>query len=196
MNEIVSKVIYAIGGAIVGAAVSYFICNKKFEKQVKQEVEAYKNTVTNDEPSIDKNDVPQEAIDAVKAMQNGVKKASEDHKNVTKYSSLTRNEDLNHRYTVQGGRDLMAKTNDDPYFITLDEYRDICENGRGYNAEDLYYNTDTDSVYMADGSIFEDAHHAVGWDILQYMFNSNEDEFYVKNDNLKEAYCIVKNAMI
>lgn len=222
MNDILSKLAWGVAGAIVGAVAMYFIQDKRLAKKFEKELDAYMNPVTEEEtPSddpnndlkesdapVDPNTIPQAAVDACKAMQEGARKVR-DIRNGAQYSSLSRNNDPkempvdgeptfdgHHRSIIQGGRDMFKPTAKDPYYITESQFRELDDRDTGYDCYDLYYNTDDDSICYPDGEVIEDGHLKVGWDIMQDMYDSVDKEFYVKNENLKEAYCIVKNVMI
>lgn len=231
---------FILGAAISGIAVYIYQdkrLSKKFEEELEayqkkdktEEPAITENTNDtnttetehNDTPSNDetdskgdddmsKNNIPQDALDAVKKMQEGAKKAKEDRenkgereKNKTNYAKLTRgyaSKTLEAVENNKSGDDKMTLSEkiikNEPYYITQEEFIEM-DGKDGYRGVDLFYNADDDSVCNDDGEVLEDAHIMCGWDILQDLYDGKgTDEVYVRNDNFKEVYCISRNFML
>jgi hypothetical protein len=218
---------FVLGAAISGVAVYIYQdkrLSKKFEEELKvyqrkanstdenkAETDADDSTTTNTPNDTDskgednmKSNIPQDALDAAKKMQEGVQKAKENRekrgereRSKTNYAKLTRSYG-SEGSKEEGGEDMTLSekiVKNQPYYITEEEF--IEWDGKdGYRAVDLFYNADDDSVCNASGEVLEDIWTSIGYDILQDLYDGkNGDEVYVRNDNFKEVYCITKNFM-
>lgn len=223
MNNTVSGIVgFILGAAVSGIAVYIYQdkrLSKKFEEELKiyqkkdnitEDVNTTQENTTNDETTepegdtMKKTNVPEDALEAAKKMQEGIKRDKENRENrdkiersKTNYSKLTRN--YRGADDEKGGKENMTMSekivNNKPYYITVEEFYEM-DGKDGYKAIDLFYNGDDDSVCNESGEILEDAWMSIGWDIQQDLFDGKtDDEIYVRNDEFKEVYCIAKNFM-
>lgn len=223
MNSNVKAFLGFVLGAVISGVAVYIYQDKRLSKKFEEELKVYQRkanssdknktdadngTTTNTPNDTDskgednmKSNIPQDALDAAKKMQEGVQKAKENRekrgereRSKTNYAKLTRS----YGNKEEGGEDMTLSekiVKNQPYYISEEEF--IEWDGKdGYRAVDLFYNADDDSVCNASGEVLEDAHIMCGWDILQDLYDGkNGDEVYVRNDNFKEVYCIAKNFM-
>lgn len=237
MNGNIKGVIGFILGVVAGGVAAYIYQDRRLSKKFEEELKVYqeKDKKSNEENTDDTNNtiseemnsnnaendteikgdadvknknLPQDAIDAAKKMQEGVKKAREDRENKgarerskTNYAKLTRNYSGNsdEEETKKGGNDMTLSEKlikNKPYYISREEFYEM-DGKDGYRAIDLFYNADDDTICNDDGEILEDDWLFVGRDIQQDLYDGKtDDEVYVRNDEFKEVYCISKNFML
>lgn len=225
MNDNVKAIVGFVLGAIVSGVAVYIYQDKRLSKKFEAELKAYtdpkemdtkdavqnetkdeaNNAETKGDDTMNKSNIPQDAIDAAKRMQEGARKAKENRetkgereKNKTNYAKLTRD------YTgkekdEKGDKDMTISeklVNNKPYYISRDEFYEM-DGTDGYRAVDLFYNSDDDTICNDDGEVLEDSWMSIGWDIQQELYDGKtDDEVYVRNDEFKEVYCISKNFML
>lgn len=235
MNSNLKAIVgFALGAISAGIAV-YFYQDKRLSKKFEEELKAYTdskkennkasdNNTTNETDSNDaetkgdddmsKTNIPQDALDAAKRMQDGVKKAKEDRetkgmreKNKTNYAKLARGyastdeagEEKANGSGNGGDKEMTLSekiVKNQPYYISREEFLEM-DMKDGYRGVDLFYNADTDTICNDDGEELEDAWQNIGWDTLQDLYDGKGgDELYVRNDNFKEVYCISRNFML
>lgn len=226
MNGNIKGFIGFLLGAIAGSVAAYIYQDKRLSKKFEEELKAYtepkveadtaegedtNDDTAKDEPKGDDDDmkktnIPQEALDAAKKMQEGARKAKEDRerrgereKSKTNYSKLTRGYASSRKEESEGDDKDMTMSEkiikNQPYYITKEEFMEL--DGNGYRGVDLFYNADDDTICNDDGEVLEDAHYMCGWDTLQDLYDHKvDDEVYVRNDNFKEVYCIMRNFML
>lgn len=223
MNENVKAFLSFVAGAVISGIAVYIWQDKRLSKKFEEELIAYKakgateetekknveeqNVEDSDNESVEAtSNIPQDAIEAVKRMQEGARKAKETRENnakleksKTNYSSLTRKYGSIFNKNNDKGEDEMTLSekmvNNRPYYISSEEFVEM-DGKDGYTAYDLFYNSDDNSLCNDDGEVIEDGWIMIGWDILQDLYDKKEEECYVRNDNLKEVYCISKNFML
>jgi len=85
---------------------------------------------------------------------------------------------------------------DHPYYISEDEYYQMCESIFDYQGYELYFEEETGDVYNVDGTLFEkrdDAWIRLGKGMLDIRLDEAPDPLYVQNDDLKEVYMLFKS---
>lgn len=235
MNGNLKAFVGFVLGAISAGVAVYIYQDKRLSKKFEEELKAYTdpkkadnkdsdNNTTNETDSnnaetkgdddMSKMNIPQDALDAAKRMQDGVKKAKEDRetkgmreKNKTNYAKLTRGyastdeagEEKTNGSGNGGDKEMTLSekiVKNQPYYISREEFLEM-DMKDGYRGVDLFYNADTDSVCNDDGEVLEDSWESIGWSTLQDLYDGKGgDELYVRNDNFKEVYCISRNFML
>ena len=213
MNENVKVFLGFIAGAAIGAVVSYFVTEKKLSKDFDLALDEYKASceitreidnaigenegVDNDNDSenkgsndMNKKDIPQEAIDAYKNMQEGVRKAKA-RREMHNYGNVER--DIS-RPTIDEIDDGDNEYNESVKFIknkpVIVSYEEFDENRPRYRQVDLYFDAQDFKLFDDDGAEVEDMGIMVGYDNMEKLADSNESDMYIRNDNLKEYYCV------
>lgn len=214
MNENIKVFFGFVAGAAIGAVVSYFVTEKKLSKDFELALDEYKNsseitkeiddaisetdnaktTIENEEvkenDDMNKKDIPQEAINAYKNMQEGVRKAKA-RREMHNYGNVER--DIS-RPTIDEieGRDeehneSVKFIRNKPVIVSYDEYDD---NKLRYRQVDLYFDARDFKLFDDDGAEVEDMGIMVGYDNMEKLADSDESDMYIRNDNLKEYYCV------
>lgn len=193
-----------IGGLIAGGLIMYIYQEKRLSEKFEEELEdckarweAEKNdTLYSDDENLkdevhlmkkSKNDIPEDAINAAKEMQDGVRKARSaavrsnnskvnynDPDSIHGYSRVTEseNENLSER---------LAKT--PPIRISEEEFQN--ELPKGYEILELVYLADENRLIDQNGMVIEDIDTYVGYDMLDDLYEDKVDTVYVCNDNLQ-----------
>jgi hypothetical protein len=235
MNNNLKAIVGFVLGAISAGVAVYFYQDKRLSKKFEEELKAYTdskkednktsdNNITNETNSNDaetkgdddmnKTNIPQDALDAAKRMQDGAKKAKEDReskgmreKNKTNYSKLARGyastdeagEEKTNGSGNGGDKEMTLSekiVKNQPYYISREEFLEM-DMKDGYRGVDLFYNADTDTICNDDGEELDSAWESIGWSTLQDLYDGKGgDELYVRNDNFKEVYCISRNFML
>lgn len=229
MNGNIKGFIGFLLGAIAGGVAAYIYQDKRLSKKFEEELKAYtepkveadtadgedanNDTATDeskgDDDDMKKTNIPQDALDAAKKMQEGARKAKEDRerrgereKSKTNYSKLTRGYASSGKDESEGDDKDMTMSEkiikNQPYYISKEEFMEM-DMKDGYRGVDLFYNADTDTVCNDDGEELDSAWESIGWSTIQDMYDgkwNGGDELYVRNDNFKEVYCIMKNFML
>ena len=183
MNGNVKGFIGFLLGAIAGGVAAYIYQDKRLSKKFEEELKAYTepkveadtaegedtndNTAT-DEPKGDDDDmkktnIPQDALDAAKKMQEGAKKAKEDReqrgereRSKTNYSKLTRGYASSGKEESEGDDKDMTMSEkiikNQPYYISKEEFMEM-DMKDGYRGVDLFYNADTDTIAAARANV-------------------------------------------
>lgn len=85
---------------------------------------------------------------------------------------------------------------DHPYYISEEEYYQMCESVFDYRGYELYFDDETRDVYNVDGTIFaeqSDAWVHLGKGMLDVLNDEAPDPLYIQNDDLKEVYMLFKS---
>lgn len=213
MNENVKAFISFLAGAVIAGVGVWFYQDKRLSNKFLKEIEEYKArnpkeetecdakevTETGSDADADNKDskgnnpmnIPESVIKASSDMRESVKRNKEERlkkKNITQYSSLTRQYDTRGR--EHDSDESEVKKVKKPYYISADDYWDI---DASYVKYELYYDERDDEVYQCDNNqLFEDYQHGLGYDILDDLKLKGEDmcPIYVRNDETKELYCV------
>ena len=162
MNNFVTKFAIFTVGAAIGSAVTWYFTKIKYER------------------------IAQEEIDSVKEVFSKHKTISEDtidtkieNPEMTEYKSIVQN------YTSENEEEGEPETMDKPYVISPDEFGDS-----DYEIISLTYYADkvlTDET----GDIVDDVEDLVGYDLLNFFGEYEEDSVFVRNDALSTDYEIL-----
>lgn len=163
-NTIKSIVIFAIG-ASAGAIVTWKLVKEKYKKIAQEEIDSVKEVYSTKKTKI--------------------KEPSVDKKAVKDYSKLTT--DLGYTSTETKKEVKEEKSLNKPYIISPDEF--------GENEYDIvslnYY---ADGVLADDFDvIIDDVESTVGYDSLTHFGEYEDDSVFVRNDELKIDYEILKD---
>lgn len=192
-------------GVIVGGVAVYIYQEQRLSKQFEDDLEDYKakwKAEANDvsyEDETDKggnfvkksrNDVPQDAINAAKEMQDGVRKARAavrsnnskvNYNNPNSIDGYSRASDRDSGEHVENLSERLAKN--PPIRITEEEFQN--ELPKGYEILELVYLADENRLIDQNGMVIEDIDTYVGYDMLDDLYEDKVDTVYVCNDNLQ-----------
>lgn len=222
----ISENLKVIAGTLLGAAVSgvivWFYQDKRLAGKFQQELEDYKASydkrmkderddedekdLKGDEVKEEKTikaesenaDIPEAAVKAAKAMQDGVRKAQQ-NKDRDSYSKLTRQYDRRDGddSDENGGEEKNMNMSErlmknHPYYITEDEFYsgDIKP---GWTQYECFYDFTDEGIYECNtGKELEGCQTAVGWDIMDDLKKKGRIlcPLYVRNEELMEEYSI------
>lgn len=215
MNENVKVFFGFVAGAAIGAIVSYFVTEKKLSKDFELALDEYKNSseitkeiddaigdTDNDTDNtieieeikenddMNKKDIPQEAVNAYKNMQEGVRKAKA-RREMHNYGNVDRDISRPTIDEIEGRNDEHNESvkfiKNKPVIVSYDEYDD---NKLRYRQVDLYFDARDFKLFDDDGAEVEDMGIMVGYDNMEKLADSDESDMYIRNDNLKEYYCV------
>lgn len=186
-----------IGGLVIGGIAMYIYQEKRLSEQFERDLEDYKakwdaeshDISYEDDPDHkggtfvkrSKKDIPQDAINAAKEMQDGIRKARSavrtnnskvNYNNPGTTSGYSRKENLSER---------LAKN--PPIRITEEEFSN--ELPDGYEILELVYLADENRLIDQNGNVIEDIDTYCGYDMLDDLYEDKVDTVYVCNDNLE-----------
>lgn len=217
----ISENLKVITGTLIGAAISgvivWFYQDKRLAGKFQQELEDYKTSYDkrmkderDDEKDLkgdnretveeeaEKMPIPEAAVKAAKAMQDGVRKAQQ-NKDRDSYSKLTRQYDRRDGddSDENGGEEKTMNMSERliknaPYYITEDEFYsgDIKP---GWTQYECFYDFTDEGIYECNtGKELEGCQTAVGWDIMDDLKKKGRIlcPLYVRNEELMEEYSI------
>lgn len=224
----ISENLKVIAGTLIGAAISgvivWFYQDKRLAGKFQQELEDYKASydkrmkgerddekdlkgedhetveekVSEARAEAEKMPIPEAAVKAAKAMQDGVRKAQQ-NKDRDSYSKLTRQYDRRDGddSDENGGEEKTMNMSErliknHPYYITEDEFYsgDIKP---GWTQYECFYDFTDEGIYECNtGKELEGCQTAVGWDIMDDLKKKGRIlcPLYVRNEELMEEYSI------
>lgn len=198
-------------GVIVGGIAVYIYQEQKLSRRFEEDLEDYKakweaekNDISYEDENEDttrsnkggttvkksKNDIPQDAINAAKEMQDGVRKARaavrsnnskvnyNDPGSIRGYSRATDGEEVGRTENLS---ERLAKN--PPIRLSEEEFRN--ELPKGYEILELVYLADENRLIDQNGMVIEDIDTYVGYDMLDDLYEDKVDTVYVCNDNLQ-----------
>lgn len=176
-----NKVIAFVLGATAGSLITWKLVEKKYkdlaDEEIASVVETFKNKYKKEE-----NEVKQFA-DETKEVTT-VNERKEEKKEYAKMINDLRYNTVDKDYTVyvEQGDDMIM-----PYVIAPDEYGDKV----GYDAKTWYYHADG-IVADENDEIVPDPENIIG-EALEHFGDYDDDSVYVRNDNVKCDYEILKH---
>lgn len=198
------RVLYFMGGVVVGAAATYLILRKKTEQEIQEEIESFKENYKPVRVITSSNQTEKTAKDLV--AENEKKKAElfqmtdiVEKQNYNLFSKPPRAIDIHNG--IDEGEDLRVYTDEDdpgapredlaekPYLINENEY--VVEEVT-FDKITLEYYSDGTLYNPLDEEIVEDANSAVGHDCLDALMRSKDDCVYVRNERLSTDYEVIK----
>lgn len=193
-------------GVVVGGVAIYIYQEQRLSKQFEDDLEDYKakwEAEANDvsyEDNTDKGgnfvkksrtDIPADAINAAKEMQDGVRKARSaavrsnnskvNYNNPNSIEGYSRASDRDSGEHVENLSERLAKN--PPIRITEEEFQE--ELPKGYEILELVYLADENRLIDQNGMVIEDIDTYVGYDMLDDLYEDKVDTVYVCNDNLQ-----------
>lgn len=177
MNKMVSAATF-IFGAVIGSAATWYFAKNYYERIAQEEIDSVKKVFT-----VKKNDDDSKTSDGESKPEEEPEPAEELEKECHDYSKLL----AEHRYYNETEEDTKVDDTIDtqPYPIDPDEFG-LFE----YDQIELTYYAD--GVLTDDWNIpIDDVEGTVGNDFADYFGEYEDDAVYIRNDRLKNEYCIL-----
>lgn len=198
------RVLYFLGGVVVGAAATYLILRKKTEQEIQEEIESFKENYKPTRVITSSNQTEKTAKDLV--AENEKKKAElfqmtdiVEKQNYNLFSKPPRAIDIHNG--IDEGEDLRVYTDEDdpgspredlaekPYTISQD---DFVNGERYFDKITLNYYDDKTLIEEISGEIIDDIDAAVGWDSLTKFGEYEEDVVFVRNERTSTDYEVIR----
>lgn len=198
------RVLYFLGGVVVGAAATYLILRKKTEQEIQEEIEAFKENYKPVRVITSSNQTEKTAKDL--AAENEKKKAElfqmtdiVEKQNYNLFSKPPRAIDIHNG--IDEGEDLRVYSEEDdpgspredlaekPYTISQD---DFVNGERYFDKITLNYYDDKTLIEEISGEIIDDIDAAVGWDSLTKFGEYEEDVVFVRNERTSTDYEVIR----
>lgn len=198
-----------MSGLVIGGIAVYIYQEQRLSRRFEEDLEDYKakweaeshdisyedseddNTKGGNCVKKSRNDIPQDAINAAMAMQDGVRKAR---------SAAVRSNNSKVNYNNPGSIDGYSRANsgedgskednlsarlakNPPIRLTEEEFQN--ELPDGYEILELVYLADENRLIDQNGMVIEDIDTYVGYDMLDDLYEDKVDTVWVCNDNLQ-----------
>lgn len=85
---------------------------------------------------------------------------------------------------------------DHPYYISEEEYHEMCDSSFDYTGHELYFDSESGDVYFVDGTLWgdnSDGWHHLGKAMLDITLEDSPDPLYIQNDDMEEVYMLFKS---
>lgn len=194
------KILYGIVGFILGAAIggaaAYIYTERKLSAEFEADLEDYKvrssKSSENDTPAEapthitkttkgendDMKNVPNEAVEAARRMQEGIRKAVSARNNTSK-TNYNNVDDIPQRKT-----ESQLRAEGRPVLIDYDEWASL-DGDEAYVHADFTYNREYDILYDDGGNPMEDIDTWIGYNNLDKLRELGTSEIYIRNEYLK-----------
>lgn len=198
------KLIYFLGGVVVGVAATYIAMRKVTEQEIQEEIEAFKESYKPVQVITSSNQTKMTPRDI--AAENAKKKAElfemtdiVEKQNYNLFSKPPRAIDIHNG--IDEGEDLEVYTEEDdpggpregvadkPYTISQD---DFVNGERYFDKITLNYYDDKALIEEISGEIVDDIDAAVGWDSLTKFGEYEEDVVFVRNERTSTDYEVIR----
>ena len=168
-NKLMYVAVFAAGVG-VGAGVTWKLLKDKYAKLAQEEIESVKEVFKN---TFNKTEYPEEEDESVEKEE------------VVKYEDVTSQYDYS-RYSVKETVKPEAKSTDEPYIISPDEFGEMDD----YECVTLFYYADG---VLADDrdEIVDHANDIVCSDFAEHFGEYEDDSVFVRNDSRKCDYEIL-----
>lgn len=200
-----------VGGLVVGGIAMFVYQEQRLSRQFEEDLEDYKakweaeskdisyedKNKTDDENkggnfvNKSRNDIPEDAINAAKAMQDGVRKARSaavrsnnskvNYNNPNSIDGYSRGVSDESGIKEENLSERLAKH--PPIRLSEEEFQN--ELPDGYEILELVYLADENRLIDQNGLVIEDIDTYVGYDMLDDLYEGKVDTVWVCNDNLQ-----------
>ena len=174
-SKVMNTVIFAVGAA-VGSAVTWKLVKDKYEKLAQEEIDSVKEVFS-------KRKSETESQDETEEPETGKDVMSKDS-TIVEYADLLRKQGYNNNLNKKGKESDEMK---EPYVITPDEFVD----GEEYEKITLIYYADN-VLADEDDDLVNNVEDIIG-DALSHFGEYEEDAVYVRNEQLRAEYEILKD---
>lgn len=185
MNSTLSKILIFAAGAGIGSFVAWKITKSRYEEIVKEELEsireAYREKRESDNSRIEKlEEVSNYIKEGFETGLNNPKPDLFEYANILKEEGYSENQD-----NTDKKADLVLAG---PYVIAPEEFDELDD----YEAVSLTYYEDGVVAHF-DGEIVDNFEELIGDDALESFGEYEEDAVFVRNNQLKTDYEILKD---
>lgn len=171
MNSILSKALVFTAGAAIGSVVTWVLVKNKYEKRATEEIDEIRNFYFNSkkEEKIEETETEEE---------------NEEEDETEYIEGFEKPQLFESRYFYERKEDdeMVA-----PYVISPDEFDEV-----GYKTESLYLYNDGILAYVLNNEIVDDIEALVGEDSLNHFGEYEEDSVFVRNENLRTDFEILR----
>ena len=174
-----NKVLYFVLGAACGGAGVYFFMKDKFAKQTQEEINSVKEAYKNKDKVCEN---PEKKEEEKKEEKPPIQNLKPDIMEYAKQVNAYRQEE---KKKVEKE---LAKKEDGPYIISEDTF-----NNSDYEAESLMYYADGILTYDINDEVIEDIDDTIGEKNLKHFEKSNDDAMYIRNEDRKVDYEVLKS---
>ncbi len=176
-SKVMNTVIFAVGAA-VGSAVTWKLVKDKYEKLAQEEIDSVKEVFS-------KRKSETESQDETEEPETGKDVMSKDS-TIVEYADLLRKQGYNNNLNKKG-KEKESDEMKEPYVITPDEFVD----GEEYEKITLIYYADN-VLADEDDDLVNNVEDIIG-DALSHFGEYEEDAVYVRNEQLRAEYEILKD---
>ena len=176
-SKVMNTVIFAVGAA-VGSAVTWKLVKDKYEKLAQEEIDSVKEVFS-------KRKSETESQDETEEPEAGKDVMSKDS-TIVEYADLLRKQGYNNNLNKKG-KEKESDEMKEPYVITPDEFVD----GEEYEKITLIYYADN-VLADEDDDLVNNVEDIIG-DALSHFGEYEEDAVYVRNEQLRAEYEILKD---
>ena len=176
-SKVMNTVIFAVGAA-GGSAVTWKLVKDKYEKLAQEEIDSVKEVFS-------KRKSETESQDETEEPETGKDVMSKDS-TIVEYADLLRKQGYNNNLNKKG-KEKESDEMKEPYVITPDEFVD----GEEYEKITLIYYADN-VLADEDDDLVNNVEDIIG-DALSHFGEYEEDAVYVRNEQLRAEYEILKD---
>lgn len=176
-SKVMNTVIFAVVAA-VGSAVTWKLVKDKYEKLAQEEIDSVKEVFS-------KRKSETESQDETEEPETGKDVMSKDS-TIVEYADLLRKQGYNNNLNKKG-KEKESDEMKEPYVITPDEFVD----GEEYEKITLIYYADN-VLADEDDDLVNNVEDIIG-DALSHFGEYEEDAVYVRNEQLRAEYEILKD---
>ena len=197
-----TKFLYFLGGAVIGAAATYFSLNlylrKVYEEKAQEEIDAFQEALENPkteekEEIKEEKDIPYETS----SIQKVTKKSTENYASAVKSYETDDDSDEEEwpEWAVYDSGPTERKNEQSksttPYIISEEDH---FEASPRYDCIECYWRPGEGHLVDSDGHIIDDVDATVGYENLEKLedsTNGNTGEIFVRNDYLSVDYEVI-----
>lgn len=170
MNSILSKALIFTAGAAIGSVVTWVLVKDKYEKRAAEEINEIRKFYFSKKEEENITETETEEDD------------EEDDSEIIEGFEQPTLFESRYFYERKEGDEMV-----EPYVISPDEFDEV-----GYKTESLYLYNDGVLAYVLSGEIVEDIDALVGEDSLNHFGEYEEDSVFVRNENLRTDFEILR----
>ena len=176
MKNSITKLLIFAAGAVIGSAVTWKFAEEKYKRIADEEIASVKEVFSKKEKDLDEDT---ELIDE-DVLDSTIKEVSAYIQKVSEYGYSSEDD------AKKGGGNIVNK--DRPYIIPPEMFDEEPD----YDAVTLTYYNDGVVADMWDEKV-DDVDDTIGSDSLNHFGEYEEDSVFVRNDNLKTDYEILRD---
>lgn len=169
MNKTVAAILGFVAGAATGAGVTYVVLERKFQSEVTEVREVYREMAAEKEiePETSEEITNEVAKPELSTLAKNYKASSEKEGEYTNYNKLLEEDD-----------------EPDVYIIAPEEFGEI----EDYDTESLTWYSDHILVADSNGEVIKDVDEMFPFEFLTHFGDYEEDAIHVRNDELHIYY--------